>query len=36
MVLVWQNYREKHAATPAAEIPKPEPRSDKSSGRGRP
>jgi cell division protein FtsN len=25
-VLVWQNYREKHAATSVAETPKPEPR----------
>jgi cell division protein FtsN len=34
LVLVWQNYREKTAAAVAAEIPKPEPRSDKSAAVG--
>jgi cell division protein FtsN len=28
-VLIWQNYREKHPATVAADVPKPEPRADK-------
>jgi cell division protein FtsN len=36
LVLVWQNYREKNAATVAAETPKPEPRSDKSAAAGDP
>jgi cell division protein FtsN len=34
LVLVWQNYREKNAATITAETPKPEPRSDKSAAVG--
>jgi len=34
LVLVWQNYREKNATTAAAEMPKPEPRSDKSAAVG--
>jgi cell division protein FtsN len=28
-VLVWQNYREKHPQTTAADVPKPEPRAEK-------
>jgi cell division protein FtsN len=31
VVLVWQNYREKNAASVTAETPKPEPRSDKAA-----
>jgi hypothetical protein len=34
LVLVWQNYREKNAASVVAEVPKPEPRSDKSAAVG--
>jgi cell division protein FtsN len=30
-VLIWQNYREKNAATVVAETPKPEPRSNKAA-----
>jgi cell division protein FtsN len=30
-VLVWQNYREKNAAKVVAEVPRPEPRSDKDA-----
>jgi cell division protein FtsN len=32
MVLVWQNYRDKNAAHPASEVPRPEPRNDKDAG----
>jgi cell division protein FtsN len=28
-VLIWQNYREKHPQPAAADVPKPEPRTDK-------
>jgi len=34
LVLVWQNYREKSAASVTAETPKPEPRSDKAAAVG--
>ncbi|HLA70475.1 MAG TPA: SPOR domain-containing protein [Steroidobacteraceae bacterium] len=34
LVLVWQNYREKIAASVTAETPKPEPRSDKAAAVG--
>jgi cell division protein FtsN len=34
LVLVWQNYREKTAASVTAETPKPEPRSDKAAAVG--
>src|SRR5262245_30858336 len=30
-VLVWQNYREKAAATAASEVPRPEPRAGKEA-----
>jgi cell division protein FtsN len=33
-VLIWQNYREKNSAKVAAEVPKPEPRSDKAAAAG--
>jgi cell division protein FtsN len=33
-VLIWQNYREKHPATVAADVPKPEPRTDKIAAAG--
>jgi cell division protein FtsN len=33
-VLVWQNYREKEAAKAAAEVPRPEPRTDKAAAAG--
>jgi cell division protein FtsN len=32
MVLVWENYRDKDAAHPAVEVPRPEPRPDKDAG----
>jgi cell division protein FtsN len=32
MVLVWQNYRDKNAAHPSNEIPRPEPRNGKDTG----
>ena len=31
IVLVWQNYRDKNAAKVVAEVPRPEPRSDKQA-----
>jgi cell division protein FtsN len=33
-VLIWQNYREKEAAKAAAEVPRPEPRTDKAAAAG--
>jgi cell division protein FtsN len=33
-VLIWQNYREKEAAKAAAEVPRPEPRTDKAAAEG--
>jgi cell division protein FtsN len=33
-VLVWQNYREKEAASTTAEVPRPEPRPDKATPAG--
>ena len=33
-VLIWQNYREKEAAKAAAEVPRPEPRTDKAASAG--
>jgi cell division protein FtsN len=33
-VLIWQNYHEKNSAKVAAEVPKPEPRSDKAAASG--
>ena len=33
-VLIWQNYREKEAAKAAAEVPRPEPRTDKAADAG--
>jgi cell division protein FtsN len=33
-VLVWQNYRDKNAARVVAEVPRPEPRSDKEAAAG--
>ncbi len=33
-VLIWQNYREKDATRVAAEVPRPEPRSDKAAAAG--
>jgi cell division protein FtsN len=33
-VLIWQNYRDKGAVRAAAEVPRPEPRSDKAAAAG--
>lgn len=33
-VLVWQNYRDKNATKAVAEVPRPEPRSDKAAAAG--
>ena len=33
-VLIWQNYREKNAVRPVAEVPRPEPRPDKDAAAG--
>ena len=33
-MLVWQNYREKEAAKAAAEVPRPESRTDKAAAAG--
>jgi cell division protein FtsN len=33
-VLVWQNYREKNVPKTVAEVPRPEPRSDKAAAAG--
>jgi cell division protein FtsN len=30
LVLIWQNYREKHPVTAGADVPKPEPRAEKA------
>jgi len=34
VVLVWQNYRDKHVAAAASEVPRPEPRPDKGTAAG--
>jgi len=34
VVLVWQNYRDKHVAVAASEVPRPEPRPDKGASAG--
>ena len=34
IVLVWQNYRDKNVAKVTAEVPRPEPRSDKDAAAG--
>lgn len=33
-MLIWQNYREKNVASAVAEVPRPEPRSDKAAAAG--
>jgi cell division protein FtsN len=33
-VLIWQNYREKHPAAVTPDVPKPEPRADKTAAAG--